>query len=64
MLKTKDVSMTKLFQQKLFDKLAKNSGTAEAALVVNRTFSFCKGTCVVSLPTLPSTSALSQWLLT
>lgn len=46
MLKTKDVSMTKLFQQKLFDKLANNSGTAGAAFVVNRTFSFYKGTCL------------------
>lgn len=46
MLKTKDVSMTKLFQQKLFAKLVNNSGTPEAAFLVNRTFSFFKGTCL------------------
>lgn len=46
MLKTKDVSMTKLFQQKLFAKSVNNSGTPEAAFLVNRTFSFFKGTCL------------------
>lgn len=45
-LNTKDVNMTKLFQQKLFARLANNSGTAEAAFLVNRTFSIFKGTCL------------------
>lgn len=32
--------MTELFQQKLFAKLVNNSGTAEAAFLVNRTIPF------------------------